>query len=127
MRVAAIMLLFMGTASAAADSYATVCATRKPAGARVYWSYRIVDGRPCWYAGRAGRPKFELHWVVDDKPRVVEHPAGPAVLLDPPGVPSGVSSTEPTFDQRWNNILNDMAMPFSRWRQPLKDQTRFGE
>jgi hypothetical protein len=27
-----------------------------------YWSYRIVDGRACWYPGRPGKPKYELRW-----------------------------------------------------------------
>lgn len=27
-----------------------------------YWSFRIIDGRACWYAGRPGKPKAELRW-----------------------------------------------------------------
>lgn len=27
-----------------------------------YWSYRIIDGRSCWYPGRPGKPKTELRW-----------------------------------------------------------------
>jgi hypothetical protein len=41
------------------------CQPHKPHGAREYWSWREVDGRPCWYAGRPGKPKHELHWSRD--------------------------------------------------------------
>jgi len=27
-----------------------------------YWSWRLIDGRPCWYAGRPGISKAVLHW-----------------------------------------------------------------
>ena len=28
-----------------------------------YWSYRIIEGRTCWYPGRPGKPKNELRWA----------------------------------------------------------------
>ncbi len=27
-----------------------------------YWSWRIIDGKQCWYAGRPGMSKANLHW-----------------------------------------------------------------
>ena len=38
------------------------CEPQRVIGARSYWSYRVIDGRMCWYAGRPGKPKSELHW-----------------------------------------------------------------
>ena len=28
-----------------------------------YWSYRVIEGRTCWYPGRPGKPKNELRWA----------------------------------------------------------------
>ncbi len=157
MRVVVAMLLCANAAGAAdLRAHAAECATRKPPNARVYWSYRIVDGHPCWYAGRPGKSKTELHWAADPQSRqpsgvgrsgpVLAPPTEPGastreeVMQNGPGrgaghnatpaSPPGETSAEAralTFDQRWNDLLNDLAMPFTRWRAPLKDQTRFGE
>ena len=27
-----------------------------------YWSWRIIDGKRCWYPGRPGMSKANLHW-----------------------------------------------------------------
>jgi hypothetical protein len=39
-----------------------------------WWSYRIVDGRNCWYQGRPGRSKDLLHWARQSPPPVVNRP-----------------------------------------------------
>ena len=39
-----------------------------------WWSYRIVDGRNCWYQGRPGRSKDLLHWARQSPPPVVTRP-----------------------------------------------------
>jgi hypothetical protein len=46
----------------AAQTASVECRSAKPAGAREYWSWRQIDGRQCWYAGRPGRSKDTLHW-----------------------------------------------------------------
>jgi hypothetical protein len=43
------------------------CRSAKPAEAREYWSWRLIDGRQCWYAGRPGRSKATLHWPPPPK------------------------------------------------------------
>jgi hypothetical protein len=43
------------------------CRSAKPSEAREYWSWRLIDGRQCWYAGRPGRSKATLHWPSPPK------------------------------------------------------------
>lgn len=38
------------------------CAPERPSDAQAYWSYRLIDGRKCWYEGRPGYSKSLLHW-----------------------------------------------------------------
>lgn len=149
-----LLPLLIASAASAADLRAGTidCEPQRPRGAKTYWSYRVVDSRTCWYEGRPGKSKLELRWA-NRRPSVVERP-GAAVLVHPPDDPGALANTccwppleaEPapppqgdtkpdamtvspsrTFNQQWNDLLNDMAMPVTRWRQPLKDQQRFGE
>ena len=39
-----------------------------------WWSYRIVDGRNCWYQGRPGRSKDLLRWAKQSPPPVLTRP-----------------------------------------------------
>jgi hypothetical protein len=38
------------------------CSAERPANARTYWSYRLIDGRKCWYEGKPMLSKSLLHW-----------------------------------------------------------------
>lgn len=116
------------------------CLPQKPPGDPRWWSFRQdVDGvrGKCWYPGRPGKSKSHLHWTrrfsADRRPEDVQNPVPrgadpnqadtccwPPLEEPPPPRPA-----EPSFNERWNDLLNDMAMPVSRWRAPLKDQQRF--
>jgi hypothetical protein len=45
-----------------APAQAKQCRTERPSDAQTYWSYRLIDGRKCWYEGRPGYSKSLLHW-----------------------------------------------------------------
>ena len=51
--------ILLGSAS---NAQAIECSADLPAGRSGYWSYRIVDGRKCWYEGRKMISKSLLHW-----------------------------------------------------------------
>ena len=36
------------------------CSTERPPNARSYWSYRLIDGRKCWYEGKPMLSKLML-------------------------------------------------------------------
>jgi hypothetical protein len=64
-----------------------------------WWSYRIVDGRNCWYQGRPGRSKDLLRWAKQSPPPVVTRaepgdspPPAPPV---PPQQPIEIVDTTP--------------------------------
>jgi hypothetical protein len=141
----ALGLLLLAGASAAADlrtgAAAVECQSSKPPRDPRWWSFRLdVDGvrrQRCWYPGKPGKPKTELHWARQPKAErpgaAVQTPSeDPGALSDtccwPPLEPEAPPPpTEPTFRRRWNDLLNDMAEPVTRWRGQLKDQQRFGE
>ena len=41
---------------------AVECRAEPPSGRTEWWSWRLVDGKRCWYEGRAGKDKTELYW-----------------------------------------------------------------
>jgi hypothetical protein len=59
--------------SATTPTEAKQCSTERPPGARSYWSYRLIDGRKCWYEGKPMLAKSLLHWptygTAQPKPR----------------------------------------------------------
>jgi hypothetical protein len=56
--------LILGAALFASVSSAEAieCASELPAVRSGHWSYRIIDGRRCWYKGANSLPKSLLHW-----------------------------------------------------------------
>jgi hypothetical protein len=55
---AAILLAPLGTAASGAEE----CKSELPAARTGHWSWRIVDGKRCWYRGHPGRDKTTLQW-----------------------------------------------------------------
>jgi len=46
----------------AAPALAKQCSAERPSDARTYWSYRLIDGRKCWYEGKPMLSKSLLNW-----------------------------------------------------------------
>jgi hypothetical protein len=146
-------MLVAAASSAAADlrpgAASLECERQKPRGDPRWWSFRQdVGGIPgrCWYPGKPGKSKTELHW--GRRISGAERRSGSSSTLDAPAEdarsadhekantccwpplepePTPPPPAEPSFRQRWNDLLNDMAEPVMRWRGQLKDQHRFGE
>jgi tetrahydromethanopterin S-methyltransferase subunit B len=57
--VLAVAVLFSAT-----PTQAKQCSTERPPNARSYWSYRLIDGRKCWYEGKPMLSKSLLHWPM---------------------------------------------------------------
>jgi hypothetical protein len=57
--VSTVALFFSAT-----PAQAKQCSTERPSNARTYWSYRLIDGRKCWYEGKPMLSKSLLHWAV---------------------------------------------------------------
>ena len=50
-------------------SSAVECRAELPSAPKEYWSWRIIDGKRCWYAGRPGMSKANLHWPRSEPAR----------------------------------------------------------
>ncbi len=67
-----------------------------------YWSWRIIDGKKCWYPGRPGKPKSELQWEVIDT-------SIPDLLAE--GEQPEVGSAAPAFDPRTARLVVSITAP----------------
>lgn len=83
-----------------------------------YWSYRIIDGKPCWYRGRPGKPKNELHWGASAH----EEPPAPAEEERPVEQASrlgGSSFVAGSFADRWEGLMHffiERHTPVKQWK-----------
>ena len=52
-----------------------------------HWTWRLIDGRPCWYKGQRGMDKSLLHWPADhkssNKPELAPHDGRGSVFRIP--------------------------------------------
>src|SRR3569833_2514246 len=48
------------------------CSAERPSNARSYWSYRLIDGRKCWYEGKPMLQKSLLLWSSAQTVRAVD-------------------------------------------------------
>ncbi|WP_412772835.1 hypothetical protein [Nitrobacter sp.] len=55
------------------------CSSEWPSNARSHWSYRLIDGRKCWYEGRRMVSRSLLHWSSTQtaQARKAKHDSGP--------------------------------------------------
>jgi len=77
------------------------CRVSKPDDAKEYWQWRQIDGRTCWYPGRAIKPKHELRWPSQSSPqRPAEGGEGLAKPAqgEPPPAPMLIQGS---FEDRW--------------------------
>jgi hypothetical protein len=95
-----IALSFLGTSAASAIE----CKAEMPGARSGYWSWRIIDGKRCWYSGRAGMDKANLQWPksaaaplsVDSTPEQVSPQTYSANAESYSPKPEELS-----FEQRW--------------------------
>ena len=110
--------------NASAESIA--CAAQVPSPIKGHWYYRIIDGRKCWYEGKALIPKSSLHWPKSDvadtnvrKP-VLASDAPQAATTDGRNIRTQAAA-EPVAAQAsdpevWPAPVVDEASFESRWR-----------
>jgi hypothetical protein len=108
-----LVLLAVGVGSLASVGMPTVeakaqikqCSVAPPSNARGHWSWRRIDGRKCWYSGRAAIPKSSLRWAVA-APAQVKADAAPVIIAkekrsDPMDAQARLLDTDNTFESRW--------------------------
>lgn len=115
MRVA--LLLTTGYLLAAdAPSHLTDCYNDK-GNDHSYWSWRVIDGKKCWYHGRPGRPKTELRWqsVDDSAPSSAakQDGAGGVLITSPVSVPEPEPVAMTPEPAPWHASAEDMLLAFT--------------
>jgi hypothetical protein len=96
--------------SSLSSAVALECRAELPQSRNEHWAWRIIDGKRCWYPGRAKMSKSNLHWPTTIGQRRRRDPA-PAVAVEPatlrpdPVQPDERESAQPerelTFRERW--------------------------
>jgi len=114
------LALAIVVASSVIAARADVCLPAKPSNQRgQYYSWRVIDGRTCWYAGRPGRSKSQLHWAVistPDRPSV-----NPVEIVRATAVALPSNDLDGTFHREWSNTMNDFAILW--WLNPAAVET----
>lgn len=80
------------------------CGASMPANSHGYWSWRLIDGRKCWYEGKPMLSKSSLEWPAQPKARLDSNEELASALTEKPGNPldSQARATESeTFDALW--------------------------
>lgn len=94
--------LLVGGLAAAAKQQCSVAMPSDPHGR--WWSYRIIDGRKCWYEGKPMLPKSSLEWPTETS-KQVRSPED-VVAAKPTNVIEESQAEAPTvgsdtFEARW--------------------------
>ena len=108
-----IQLVFFAACIAAlmptgeANAKAMDCSAARPSSAQGYWSWRLIDGRKCWYAGKTMVSKSLLQWpakgAVQAKADPTPAPATAATekRSDPLDAQARLLDYANSFEARW--------------------------
>jgi hypothetical protein len=84
------------------------CSVKPPSNARGHWSWRLIDGRKCWYAGRTVISKSALRWAAaaPAQAKAAAAPVAPVVVAterrsDPMDAQARMLDADNTFESRW--------------------------
>jgi hypothetical protein len=84
------------------------------AGAQGYWSWRMIDGRKCWYEGKPMLSKDLLEWAAAT-PSASAQPPAEADTASAPAMRRGgamdaqasMRGEPPTFDALWRSRIEN--------------------
>ncbi len=123
--VSAIVACGILVASMTGAQAAIECQPEIVKGRAGHWSYRLIDGRKCWYEGKTQIPKSELYWAESKAPETEtarQSPGAPAnqratnaqasppqAEAEEPGDPEDGSCCWPpqtgdSFEARWQSL-----------------------
>jgi len=78
------------------------CSASMPLNAQRWWSYRLIDGRKCWYEGKPMLSKSLLEWPKQEWPKQA---SAQLVLTNRSNDPlnSQASTDTESFEARWRD------------------------
>ena len=99
-----------------ANAKAMECSAARPSSTQSYWSWRLIDGRKCWYAGKTMISKSLLQWPAKTSVQAKADPTPPRVTVVPVTVvPAATEKRSDPLDAQAR--LLDYANSFeARWR-----------
>jgi hypothetical protein len=81
------------------------CSAAIPSKLHAHWSYRIIDGRKCWYEGKPMLSKSLLEWREEASAQLAAREKPTGIVGEKPGSPpdsQAWTAKEPdTFEARW--------------------------
>ena len=92
------MFLLVGVQTA----QALECASAIPSQPQGHWSYRLIDGRKCWYQGDNNLSKSLLRWPGETSARSA--PDDALALAAPPAVKEKIEEPD-NFEARWRSLV----------------------
>jgi hypothetical protein len=116
----------------ASSVQAIECRAERPAHRAAHWSYRMIDGRKCWYQGKNMISKSLLHWRASntapkkatDAESVTAVTSTPKTDLDLVSCCSSPLDVAENFESRWQGLLGTVLpralfdpVPVSEWSQ----------
>jgi hypothetical protein len=103
-------LLPVGMPNAQAKQQCSAATPSNPHGR--WWSYRLIDGRKCWYEGKPMLSKSLLEWSKEASPQPVSAGQVATSVTERPG--------NPLDSQAW--ALKDFETFEARWRERVRMQ-----
>jgi hypothetical protein len=91
------------------------CSAARPADTHGrWWSYRLIDGRQCWYEGKPMLSKSELEWVKQASAKPDSSPPLATPRIDKPSNPMNAQARAPidvdSFDARWRSRVEQAIL-----------------
>src|ERR1700682_3704757 len=103
------LAIFIGVQTADARQ----CSVAMPSSPQGHWSYRLIDGRKCWYQGENNFPKSLLQWPEQTsalsafgkaEPSPEEELLRPAPQTGSPHAEFNNQSDSESFEARWRAL-----------------------
>ena len=113
---AACIAVLMPTGGA--NAKAVECNVARPSNADAHWSWRLIDGRKCWYAGKTMISKSLLQWPVKTSVQAKADPTLARVTVVPVTVVPATGPTEKRSDplDAQARLLEYASSFEARWR-----------
>ena len=96
-----------------ANAKAVECSAARPSNAQGYWSWRLIDGRKCWYLGKTMISKSLLQWPAKVSVQAKADPKPVPVTVVPVTVVTGNLSDPLDAQARMLDYANSFE---ARWR-----------
>ena len=92
------------------------CSASMPSGAHGYWSWRLIDGRKCWYEGKPNLSKSSLEWPTRPAIKQATEEEVASAVTDKPGNPMNALARAIDTDARARAIETDTFTFDALWR-----------